>query len=126
MLIVERKMPKRRRIALAVAGLVALIAVLPLARAYLDARQVVGERGRAEAMGFSARMYNYLAPPEPNLLYGDVFHRFTDNERRLFPGFVAVALSLLRLWARKHQNTTTPNHPVTNSRNFAVGPGAVI
>jgi Protein of unknown function (DUF6044)/Dolichyl-phosphate-mannose-protein mannosyltransferase len=105
MLIAERKMPKRRLIALAVAGLVALIAVLPLARGYLAARQVVGERGRAEALGFSARMYNYLAPPEPNLLYGDVFHRFTDNERRLFPGFVAVALACAAFWPRKHENT---------------------
>src|SRR5258705_8361707 len=112
MLIVERKMPKRRRIALAVAGLVALIAVLPLARAYLDARQVVGERGRAEAMGFSARMYNYLAPPEPNLLYGDVFHRFTDNERRLFPGFVAVRAATPGLLAAKKPKNENPTYPV--------------
>jgi hypothetical protein len=108
MLIAERTMLKRRLVALAVAGLVALIAVLPLARAYLAARQVVGERGRVEAMGFSARMYNYLAPPEPNLLYGDVLHRFTDNERRLFPGFVAVALACIAFWPRKHENTKTP------------------
>ncbi len=126
MLIAERQMPRRRLIALAVAGLVALIAVLPLARAYLDARQVVGERGRAEAIGFSARMYNYLAPPEPNLLYGDVFHRFTDNERRLFPGFVAVALALVSVWPRKHQDTKSPIHQFTNSRILAYGLGALI
>jgi hypothetical protein len=71
-------------------------------------------------------MYNYLAPPEPNLLYGDVFHRFTDNERRLFPGFVAVALALVSLWPRKHQDTKSPIPQLTNSRILGYGLGALI
>jgi hypothetical protein len=105
MLIAERTMLKRRLVALAAGALIALVAVLPLARAYLSAGQIVGERGRAEVTDGSARVVNYLASPEPNLLYGDMFHRFADNERRLFPGFVAVALAVVACWPRKHVNT---------------------
>jgi len=105
MLIIQRAMTRRRLIALAAGGLIACIAVLPLARAYLSARQVVGERRPGEVAEGSATLRNYLAPPEPNLLYGNIFHQFTDNERRLFPGFVAVALALAALWPRTRENT---------------------
>ena len=105
MLIADRTMVQRRLVALAAGGLVAIVAVLPLARAYLSAGQIVGERGRAEVTDGSAQVRNYLAPPEQNLLYGDLFQRFRDNERRLFPGFVAVALACAAFWPRKHQNT---------------------
>src|SRR5204862_6460212 len=37
-------------------------------------------------------------PPEVNAVYGTVFNRFTDPERRLFPGFVAIALAIVGLW----------------------------
>src|SRR5262249_53471067 len=40
----------------------------------------------------------YLAPPEVNLLYGDAFAGFMDPERRLFPGFLAIALAVVALW----------------------------
>ena len=105
MLIADRTMVQRRLVALAAGGLVAIVAVLPLARAYLSAGQIVGERGRAEVADGSAQVRNYLAPPEQNLLYGDLFQRFRDNERRLFPGFVAVALACVAFWPRKHEDT---------------------
>ena len=105
MLIADRTMVQRRLVALAAGGLVAIVAVLPLARAYLSAGQIVGERGRAEVTDGSAHVRNYLAPPEQNLLYGDLFERFRDNERRLFPGFVAIALAGAAFWPRKHENT---------------------
>ena len=80
-------------------GAAAIVAVVmfPVARAYLAASKVVGERGRAEVATNSATLRNYLAPPEVNLLYGDVFARFMDPERRLFPGFVAIALAFAGL-----------------------------
>jgi hypothetical protein len=126
MLIAERTMLKRRLVALAAGGLVALVTVLPLARAYLSAGQIVGERGRAEVTDGSAQLHNYLAPPEPNLLYGDAFHRFRNNERRLFPGFVAVALALVGCWPRKREITNSPTHQFTNSQILAYGLGALI
>ena len=98
MLVAARSMPRRRLIALAAAAAIVAIAMIPAGRAYLGARAVVGERGRQEVADGSARLRNYLAPPEANAVYGAVFNRFTDPERRLFPGFVAIALALVGLW----------------------------
>jgi Protein of unknown function (DUF6044) len=126
MLIADRTMVQRRLVALAAGGLVAIVAVLPLARAYLSAGQIVVERGRAEVTDGSAQVRNYLAPPEPNLLYGDLFQRFRDNERRLFPGFVAVALACVAFWPRKHQNAKSPVHQFTHSPILAYGLGGLI
>jgi len=98
LLIAARSMPRRRLIALAAAAAVAAVAMIPAGRAYLGARAVVGERGRQEVADGSARLRNYLAPPEVNAVYGAIFNRFTDPERRLFPGFAAVALAIVGLW----------------------------
>jgi len=98
LLIAARSMPRRRVIALAAAAAVAAVAMIPAGRAYLGARAVVGERGRQEVADGSARLRNYLAPPEVNAVYGAIFNRFTDPERRLFPGFAAIALAIVGLW----------------------------
>lgn len=97
MLIAKRAMP-RRLVALAVAAAIVIVALIPVGRAYLAARNVVGERGREEVAQNSATWRNYLAPPELNVVYGNAFARFRDPERRLFPGFVAVALAIVALW----------------------------
>jgi hypothetical protein len=98
MLIADRRMHRQRAVALAAAAVILVIAMIPVGRAYLSARQVVGERGRAEVAEGSATWRNYLAPPEANAVYGKVFARFMEPERRLFPGFVAVALAVVGLW----------------------------
>jgi len=98
MLIARRDMPRRRLAALAVAATVIVVMLVPIGRAYMAARAVVGERGRAEIAGGSATWRNYLAPPEVNAVYGKVFARFMEPERRLFPGFVAIAIAIVGLW----------------------------
>ncbi|MCU1381547.1 MAG: hypothetical protein JWL71_244, partial [Acidobacteria bacterium] len=98
LLIAGRTLPRRRLAALIVAAAIVAVAMVPVGRAYLAARKVVGERGRAEIAQNSATWRNYLAPPEVNVVYGKVFARFMDPERRLFPGFVAVALAIAALW----------------------------
>ena len=98
MLIARREMPRRRVAALAAAAAVIVVMLLPVGRAYLAARAVVGERGRSEVADGSATWRNYLAPPEVNAVYGKVFARFMQPERRLFPGFVAIALAIVGLW----------------------------
>jgi hypothetical protein len=103
MLIVERSRWKERAIALTAAAAIALAAVIPIGIAYLGARKVVGERGRQEVVDNSAKLRNYLGPAEANLLYGKVFARFMDGERRLFPGFVAIALAVAALFPTKTQ-----------------------
>jgi hypothetical protein len=99
MLVATRALTRTRLIALAAGVAVAAVAMVPAGRAYIDARKVVGERGVQEVKdGGSATLRNYLAAPEVNLMYGERFARFTQPERRLFPGFVAVALAAVALW----------------------------
>src|SRR5262245_5302990 len=100
-LIFERRLPKDRIVALAAAAVIALAAIVPVGMAYLGARKVVGERGRQEVLDGSATWRNYLAPAEANLLYGEAFAGFMQNERRLFPGFVAIGLAIVALWPSK-------------------------
>jgi hypothetical protein len=98
LLVARRAVTRDRLVALAAGAALAGVVMLPAARAYLAARAVVGERSVQEVVDGSARAYNYLGPPELNLVYGTVFDRFRDRERRLFPGFVAVALAAFALW----------------------------
>ena len=98
LLVAKRAMPRQRFVALVAAAAIVTVAMIPVGRAYLAARKVVGERGRTEVAQNSATWRNYLAPPEVNAAYGRVFARFRDPERRLFPGFVAVALAIVALW----------------------------
>jgi hypothetical protein len=88
----------RTLVALGAAAAIVCIAMLPVARAYLDARKVVGERGRQEVVDGSATWRNYLAPAEVNALYGKAFARFMQPERQLFTGFVVIALAVVALW----------------------------
>jgi len=97
-LIARKQVTKQTLVALAAGAVVSAAVMIPAGRAYIGARRVVGERGLQEVMDGSALPRNYLALPEVNLLYGDAFARFRDPERRLFPGFVAVALALLAVW----------------------------
>ncbi len=78
--------------------------MMPVGSAYLGAREVVGERGAEEVERGSATWRNYLAPPEFNAVYGTVLARSCGPERRLFPGFVAIAARDRRRWlARRHE-----------------------
>jgi hypothetical protein len=118
LLIASGTLPKERLTALAVAAAIVTVTMVPVGRAYLAARKVVGERGQGEVAMNSATWRNYLAPPEVNALYGKVFARFMDPERRLFPGFVAVALAIIGLVPRKRKHPEHPQHlePPENQR----------
>jgi hypothetical protein len=89
----------RTRLAALAAGVVLAVVVLaPVGRAYLGAREVVGERGAGENVSLSARWRNYLATPASNRIYGWSAARFGAPERKLFPGLVAMALAAVALW----------------------------
>jgi hypothetical protein len=121
LLVASRTLSKERLLALVAAGAIALVAVVPVGKAYLGARQVVGERAPDEVADRSATWENYLGPPEANLIYGEIFKRFAASERRLFPGFVAVALALVALWPRH-----SPTHQVARSPIAAYAMGLVV
>ena len=121
MLIAQRAMPRARLVALVAAAAVVAVAMIPVGRAYLAARNVVGERGREEVAQNSATWRNYLAPPEVNAVYGKVFARFMEPERRLFPGFVAVALAIVGLWPRSFGLSWFRGHARTPQFAYALG-----
>jgi hypothetical protein len=87
--------PNARRLAVALgaAAIVVCLAVLPVAIAYFGVRQVVGERGRREALDSSATWRSYLSPAETSVLYGRMHARFQRSENQLFMGFVVVGLA---------------------------------
>lgn len=110
LLIANRRVSRQQFVALAVAAGIVTAAMVPVGRAYLAAREVVGERGREEVAQNSATWRNYLAPPEVNAVYGNVFARFREPERRLFPGFVAVALAIVGVLPRKRSRLEHPEN----------------
>jgi hypothetical protein len=112
LLIAKRELPRQRLIALLAAAAILTVAMIPVGRAYLAARKVVGERGRDEVVQNSATWRNYLAATEVNAVYGKITARFMEPERRLFPGFVAVALAIIGLVPRKGK----PAEPTENQR----------
>jgi hypothetical protein len=114
LLIAKRTVSRERLVALVVAAAIVTIAMIPLGRAYLAARAVVGERGRGEVAENSATWRNYLAPPEVNAIYGQVFARFMAPERRLFPGFVAVMLAIVGVFSARKGTTNTNGGPAND------------
>ena len=89
----------RARIAgLAAGAALAATLLAPAGIAYLSARQVVGERGAEEASALSARGRHFLAAPASNKLYGWTAARFGRDNRRLFPGVMAVVLAAVAVW----------------------------
>jgi hypothetical protein len=121
LLIAKREMPRRRLVALAAAAAIGTVVMIPVGRAYLSARKVVGERGRGEVAQNSATWRNYLAPPEVNAVYGKAFARFMDPERRLFPGFVAIALAMVGLLPRKRKHPEHLEHQRVVPLAYALG-----
>ena len=95
--------PDRRRTlvgalarALPIAGLI----VAPYLAVYVMNRDALGDRVATDVLRYSATPGNYLATPEGNLMYGRWSGALGQNERRLFPGMLAVALAAVGLAAR--------------------------
>ncbi len=83
---------------LALSVLVAVILAAPVAVAHSRAREVVGERARAEVEAGSAEWRHFLGAPELSRLHAQWSRPFAAPERRLFPGVLAVVLSIVALW----------------------------
>lgn len=112
MIVARRRSDRGKRVLLGVVVAVAIaaIAVSPMARAYILARGLVGERGRAEVAQSSATWRDYAVAPATNVLYGGPFSRIAEPEHALFPGFVAIALALIGLLPPRVFERRTVNH----------------
>jgi len=96
------------------AAVIAVAAAAPLARAYLAARAVVGERAAAEVAVGSATWRDYAIAPAVNVMYGGTFSRIAEPEHALFPGFVAIVLAVIALAGVVVRRTTSDEPRTTN------------
>ena len=94
---VSREQRRPLLLRLAVLAVAAAVLVAPYMLIYVNNRDVVGERDLKEVLLYSATWQNYFATTESNFLHGWWSHTLGRGERRLFPGFVAIALALTGL-----------------------------
>ena len=81
----------------AVAGVVALVLVIPLARPYLAAQAIKGDRETYVVRYYSAEIRDYLRPTPRLALYGGRLLPDIHPERALFPGVTPLVLTGLGL-----------------------------
>lgn len=105
-----RHVPAERRGTIARAGLAAAIAgavvVLPYLAVYVLNRSSLGERESKDILLYSATLWNYLATPYENVIHGAWSGPLGQNERRLFPGFVALAIAAFGLIGLERRRVT--------------------
>jgi hypothetical protein len=82
---------------IAVGAVVAIALSLPYLWPYLSASRAVGGRDLVEIARYSAHPRNYLSATSLSLLWGWTSDRWGDRELRLYPGIVAVLLSLFSI-----------------------------
>jgi len=97
LLLVSR--PPRRRLLVPIAAALALAAALavPLARPYLAAQAIKGERDRGVVMFYSAGPSDYFRAHPRSATYGGRLLEDRHPERALFPGTLPLILSVVGL-----------------------------
>ena len=83
----------RRNVWLAVAAVVGGLVVLPYLAVYVLNRSSLGDRTSSDVLAYSATLWNYLSTPNHNVVHGGWSGALGQNERRLFPGIVALAIA---------------------------------
>lgn len=105
-----RDVPVERRAGLLRAGVAAAAAgavvVLPYLAVYLLNRGSLGERDPRDIQAYSATLQNYLATPTANVLHGGWSGGLGENERRLFPGAVALAIAAIGVIGLERRRAT--------------------
>jgi hypothetical protein len=99
-LLLVRARPPWIRLAkpLAAGGLVAVVAALPLARPFMAAQGLKGERDEGAVRYYSADFSDYFRPHERSALYNGVLPSSLERpERALFPGATVVVLAAASL-----------------------------
>jgi hypothetical protein len=93
LLIVHRPSIRRLAFPLVVSAAIAVIAALPLVRAFVAAEPIKGERSEGEVRLYSAVPDDYLRVHRDSLLWRNVLHR-PAPERTLFPGAAPFTLAV--------------------------------
>jgi hypothetical protein len=90
--------PARSARALAAGVMVASLCAWPVLMPHVANRASVGERDRDAIEVYSATPSSYIAAPGRNWLYGAALADFGEHEKRLFAGFLLVAVALVGAW----------------------------
>ncbi len=88
------------------AGAVGAIIVLPYLAIYVLNRNSLGDRQSRDILIYSATVWNYLATPNENLIHGGWSGGLGQNERRLFPGTIALSIAALGLIGMERRRLT--------------------
>jgi hypothetical protein len=94
LLIVHRPSIRRLALPLVVSAAIAVIAAVPLVRAFVAAEPIKGQRSEGEVRLYSAVPDDYLRVHRDSLLWRNVLHR-PAPERTLFPGAAPFTLAVV-------------------------------
>jgi hypothetical protein len=105
-----RNVPEERRAGLVRAGVFAAIVggvvVLPYLAVYVLNRGSLGDRKSSDVLTYSATLWNYLSTPNENVVHGGWSGALGQNERRLFPGVIALAIGLVGVIGMERRRVT--------------------
>ena len=99
---------------------------LPIARLYMDQGTRVGARPSDDTATYSATPWSYLASPEENVLYGSTHTLLGAQEKRSFPGAMALALAVAGLLSHRRRVTVAALIVVLLSMELSFGVNSVI
>jgi hypothetical protein len=88
------------------AAVVGAVVVLPYLSVYMLNRNSLGERDPRDIQTYSATLWNYLSTPNENIVHGAWSGPLGQNERRLFPGVVALAIAAVGLIGLERRRLT--------------------
>jgi hypothetical protein len=120
-----RELRARAGLAIGAGALLTAAIVLPYALPYLHASTTLGERNSAEALLYAAGPRHYLAAMPDNLLEGWLLGSLGRPEKRLFPGFIALALTLAALWPGARRTAFAYAVLLAVAVNLSFGPRGV-
>jgi len=105
-----RSVPVERRAGVLRAGVVAAVVgglvVLPYLAVYVLNRSSLGDRKSSDVLTYSATLWNYLSTPNENVAHGGWSGALGQNERRLFPGIVALAIAAVGVIGMERRRLT--------------------
>jgi len=93
----------RHGVAAAVAG---AVVVLPYLAIYVLNRGTLGDRTPRDILTYSATLTNYLSTPNENIIHGGWSGSLGQNERRLFPGLIALVIAGIGLVGLERRRLT--------------------
>jgi len=105
-----RSLPAERRAGVIRAGVMAGVAgavvVVPYLAIYVLNRSNLGDRQSRDILLYSATLWNYLATPNENIVHGGWSGSLGQNERRLFPGVMALIIAGLGVIGMERRRVT--------------------